>query len=144
MVFTPPIRASVDALCRDETGQILRDPRKNCLKTRREFLTRPSKLTRSHSRASIQLSTCRKASYVAPVLRARICSHAISRIRVIIIIIFFLFFSKPAISMLERVDRLILSRSISRVGGGVHSHRAIVSFFFLVSTVDRGALNGRQ
>ena len=143
MVFTPPIRASVDALCRDETGQISRDPRKNCLKTRREFLTRPSKLTKSHSRASIQLSICRKASYVAPVLRARICSHAISRIPVIIII-FFLFFSKPAISMLERVDRLILSRSISTVGGGVHGHKAIVSFFFLVSTVDRGALNGRQ
>ena len=72
------IRASVDALCRDETGQISRDPRKNCLKTRRECLTRPSKLTKSHSRASIQLSTCRKASYVAPVLCARILSHAIS------------------------------------------------------------------
>ena len=81
------IRASLDALCRDETGQISRDPRKNSLKTRREFPTRPSKLTKSHSRASIQLSTCRKASYVAPVLRARIRSHAISRIHVIIIII---------------------------------------------------------
>ena len=29
------IRASVDALCRDGTGQISRDPRKNGLKTRR-------------------------------------------------------------------------------------------------------------
>ena len=138
------IRASVDALCRDETGQISRDPRKNCLKTQRELLTRPLKLTKSHSRASIQLSTCPKASYVAPVLRKRIRSHAISRIRVIIIIIFFLFFSKPAISILERGDGLILSRSISRVGGGVHGHKAIVSFFFLVSRVDRGALHGRQ
>ena len=81
------IRASVDALCRDGTGQISRDPRKNCLKTRRECLTRPSKLTKSHSRASIQLSTCRKASYVAPMLCARIRSHAISQILVIIIII---------------------------------------------------------
>ena len=138
------IRASVDALCRDGTGQISRDPCKNCLKTRRECLTRPSKLTKSHSRASIQLSICRKASYVAPVLCARIRSHAISQILVIIIIIFFLFFSKPAISMLERVDRLILSRSVSRVGGGVHGHKAIVSFLFLVSTVDHGALHGRQ
>ena len=137
------IRASVDALCRDGTGQISRDPHKNCLKTRRECLTRPSKLAKSHSRASIQLSTCRKASYVAPVLCARIRSHAISQI-LVIITIFFLFFSKPAISMLERVDRLILSRSVSRVGGGVHGHRAIVSFLFLVSTVDHGALQGSQ
>ena len=128
------IRASVDALCRDGTGQISSDPRKNCLKTRRECLTRPSKLTKTHSRASIQLSTCRKASYMAPILCARICSHAISRI-LVIIIIFFLFFSKPAISMLERVDRLILLRSVSRVGGSVHGHKAIVSFLFLVSTV---------
>ena len=28
------IRASVDALCRDGTGQISCDPRNNCLKTR--------------------------------------------------------------------------------------------------------------
>ena len=90
------IRASVDALCsRDETGQISRDLRKNCLKIRRECVTRPLKLTKSHSRASIQLSTCRKASYVVPVLCARIRSHAISRIRVIIIIFFLFFFSKP-------------------------------------------------
>ena len=78
ILYPAPIRASVDALCRDETGQISRDPRKNCLKTLRECLTRPSKLTKSHSRASIQLSTCRKASYVAPVLCARIRSHVIS------------------------------------------------------------------
>ena len=116
----------------------------NSLKTRRECLARPSKLTKSHSRASIQLSTCRKASYVAPVLCARIRSHAISRIRVIIIIFFLFFFSKPAISMQERVDRLILWRSVSRVGGGVHGHKAIVSFSFLVSTVDHGAPQGRQ
>ena len=45
--------------------------------------------------------------------------------------------------MLERVDRLILSRSVSRVGGGVHGHK-IVYFLFLVSTVDRGALHGSE
>ena len=44
----------------------------------------------------------------------------------VIIVIFFLLFSKPAISMQERVDRLILSLSVSRVGGGVHDHQAIV------------------
>ena len=101
------IRASVDALFRDNAGQISRDPRKNCLKTQWERLPRLSKQTRSHSRAGIQLSTCRKALYAPPVLCARIRSHAISRIRVIIIIIILIFFSKPAISMLERVDRLI-------------------------------------
>ena len=74
------IRASVDALCRDDTGQISRDPRKNCLKTRRERLPNPSKQTKSHSRVGIQLSTCRKTLYVAPVLCVSIRSHAISRI----------------------------------------------------------------
>ena len=34
------------------------DPRKNCLKTRRQRQPRSSKLTQSHLRASIQLSTC--------------------------------------------------------------------------------------
>ena len=74
------IRASVDALCRDETGQISRDPHKNCLKTRRERLPSPSKQTKSHSWAGIQLSTCRNALYAPPVLCARIRSRAISRI----------------------------------------------------------------
>ena len=46
--------------------------------------------------------------------------------------------------MLERVDGLILSRSGSRVGGGVHGHKAIVPFLFLVSTLDRGALRSSQ
>ena len=37
------IRASVDALCRDETSQISRDPRTKLLLTRRENLARPYK-----------------------------------------------------------------------------------------------------
>ena len=47
------IRASVDALCRDGTGQISRDPRTKRFKTRRERLAMPSKCTTSHSRAHI-------------------------------------------------------------------------------------------
>ena len=35
-----PIRASVDALCRDEQGQILCDPRTKRLLTRREIVVR--------------------------------------------------------------------------------------------------------
>ena len=37
------IRASVDALCRDDASEISRDPRTNRLQTRRESLARPSK-----------------------------------------------------------------------------------------------------
>ena len=39
------IRASVDALCRDGTSEISRDPRTKRLLTRRESLARPSKHT---------------------------------------------------------------------------------------------------
>ena len=46
--------------------------------------------------------------------------------------------------MLEQIDGLIPSLNVSRVGGGVHGHKAIISFLFLVSTVDRGALRGKQ
>ena len=42
-VFQRTIRASVDALCRDEAGQISRDPRTKRLITRRESLAKPSK-----------------------------------------------------------------------------------------------------
>ena len=136
------IRASVNALCRDDAGQISRDPRKNSLKTRRERLTYPTKLTKSHSPASIQLSPCRKSSYAPPELRTRIRSHVISRNASSSL--YFFFCSKPTISMLEQVDGLILSLNVSRVGGGVHGHKAIISFLFLVSTVDRGALRGKQ
>ena len=37
------IRASVDALCRDEQGQISRDPRTKRFLTQRESLAKPSK-----------------------------------------------------------------------------------------------------
>ena len=39
------IRASVDALCRDGTSEISRDPRTKRLQTRRESLAMPSKHT---------------------------------------------------------------------------------------------------
>ena len=35
------IRASVDALCRDDPSEISRDTRTKCLQTRRESLARP-------------------------------------------------------------------------------------------------------
>ena len=42
------IRASVDALCRDGTSEISRDPRTKCLQTRRKSLARPSKHTNNN------------------------------------------------------------------------------------------------
>ena len=91
--------------------------------------SRPSKLTKSHSWASIQLSTCIKTSYAPLVLCTTIHSHTISQIRIIIIILLFFlfFFSEPAISILEQVDGLILSQRISRVG----SHINLLSCIFL-------------
>ena len=163
------IRASVDALCRDNAGQISRDPRKNGLKTWRERLARPSKLTPKVTHGPISsyiIFTCRKASYAPPVLCGSIRSHAISQISchyhyhnyycsssvnltgqyLVIRVpksivrasntprenpllrdITISFFSKPAIFTLERVDALILTLNVSRVGGGVYSHQAIFS-----------------
>ena len=42
------IRASVDALCRDGTSEISRDPRTKRLQSRRESLARPSKHTNNN------------------------------------------------------------------------------------------------
>ena len=42
------IRTSVDALCRDDTSEISRDPRTKRLQTRRESLARPSKHTNNN------------------------------------------------------------------------------------------------
>ena len=44
----PYIRASVDALCRDGTSEISRDPRTKRLQTRRESLAMPSKHTNNN------------------------------------------------------------------------------------------------
>ena len=42
------IRASVDALCRDDTSEISRDPGTKRLQTRRESLARPSEHTNNN------------------------------------------------------------------------------------------------
>ena len=47
----------------------------------------------------------------------------------------FFFFSKPALSILERVDAVIFVLNVSRVGGGVHGPQAIFSFWLHVSTL---------
>ena len=47
-IFGYVIRASVDALCRDGTSEISRDPRTKRLRTRRESLARPSKHTNNN------------------------------------------------------------------------------------------------
>ena len=62
----------------------------------------------------------------------------------IIILLFFIFFSKPAISKQEKVHALIFSLNASTVDGGVTSHQAIVSLLSRASAVDRGALPGEH
>ena len=119
------IGVSVYALCRDDAGQISRDVCKNCLKTCQERLTGLSKLTKSHSQASVQLSSCWSVLYALSVLCTRICSHVLSRICVIL---FLLFFSKPTIFMLERIDRLIFSLSVSRVHCCILTDQNVVWF----------------
>ena len=73
------IRASVDALCRDGTGQISRDPRTKASKTRRERLAMPSKYSKDHPRAHINLYICFKVPYVPANLTTEIHSYAISQ-----------------------------------------------------------------
>ena len=72
------IRASVDALCRDETDQNSRDPHTKSILTRRERL---AILRNAPAVAHGFISSCTYAviphTYLG-VLHARICSHAIS------------------------------------------------------------------
>ena len=71
--------ASVDALYRDGTSEISRDPRTKRLKTRWEWLPIPSKHTSNSLRAHIYLYMFPKTSYAPSVVHARIRSYAISR-----------------------------------------------------------------
>ena len=56
------------------------------------------------------------------------------------VIIFFVFFFKPAISLPVPVQALIFSLKVSNFARGVHGHQAIVYFLPQVTTVDHGAL----
>ena len=119
------IRASVDALYRDGAGQISRDPGTKRYQTRRECLPRASKTNRRsltgqylaiHFPKSIVLaSNTRRENRLIHDFTIRVIFFFI-----IFFIIFFFCFIKPAISILERVDALIFSLKVSRVGGGVH------------------------
>ena len=104
---------------------------KNVL-TRPESFATPSKHTSNNFWTHFQPYISPARSYLPSGLRARIRKHGVSRFSVIIFIISF-FFSKPAISILERVDRLIFLLNVSRVGGGVHGPQAIVSFWLHIS-----------
>ena len=109
------IRASVDALCRDGTSEISRDPRTKRLETRLERLVRFSKHTSNISEISslvihklslahtcLQFST-RESAYT----RFHDFRVIIFFIIIIIIIIIIIFFSKPAISLPEQASALI-------------------------------------
>ena len=136
------IRASVDALCRDETDQISRDPHTKSILTRRERL---ASLRNAPAVAHGFISSCTYAVIPHTYLQFSTREFAHTRFldfRVIIIILFFIFFRKPAISKQEQVYALIFPLNASTVDGGVTSHQAIVSVLSHAAAVDRGALPG--
>ena len=94
------------------------------LLTRPESFAKPSKHTSNSFWTHFQPYITPARSYLPSGLCARIRQHGVSRISVIISY----FFSKPTISILERVDRLISLLNVSRVGGGMHGPQAIASF----------------
>ena len=99
--FMLSIRASVDTLCRDETDQISRDPHTKSILTRRERLVI---LRNAPAVAHGFISSCTYA--VIPHMYLEFSTQEFAHTRflnfcVIIIILFFIFFSKPAISKQE-------------------------------------------
>ena len=135
------IRASVDALCRDGTSEISRDPRTKHLQTQRESLARPSKHTNNNLLDSY-LAVHKPSSFLPasslPRENPLTCDfHNFHVIFIIIIIIIFL--SKPAIPLLEPAEAMIFSPNISSVDGGVHGREAIVLGSLCITTVDHGA-----
>ena len=131
--YTHYIRASVDALYRDGTSEISHDPRTKLLKTRWEWLPRPSK----HTNGPI---SCSQRPHTHLPFSTRDFAHTRLHDFLVIINIFFFFFFNPAISLPEPVEALIFSLYVSNFARGVHGHQAIVSFLPLVTTVDHGAL----
>ena len=130
------IRASVDALCRDEQGQISHDPLTKRLLTQRESLAKPSKQAINSAFAHLQLYICLASSYLPSVLHTRKRSNANSRISChrhhhnILL-------SLVQTPLLEQVKVIIFLPSVSRVARGVHGHQAIVFLHLHISTVDR-------
>ena len=60
------------------------------------------------------------------------------------VIFFFIFFSKQAISILERVYMLIFLLNVSRLGGDVHGPKRSFLSGSRSLRIHRGALHGRQ
>ena len=144
-LFRLHIRASVDALCRDGTSEISRDPRTKRLQTRRESLARPSKYTNNNLLDSY-LAVHKPSSFLpaSSLPRENPLTRDFHNFRVIIfiiilIIIIIIIISKPAISLLEPGEALIFSPNISSVDGGVHGREAIVLGSLCITTVDHGA-----
>ena len=125
------IRASVDALCRDEQGQISRDPRTKRLLTRRESLAKPSEHASNSAFANISLYICLTSSYLPSVLHTRKRSNANLRISC------HHNSSPSAISLPEQVQVIIFPPIVSRVARGVHGHQAFVFLQLHNSTVYR-------
>ena len=117
-------------------GQISRNLRTKRYQTRQECLAKASKPTVSHSWAAIHIPKSIICASDTP--RENRLMHDF----MICVILFFFFFSEPAISILEQVDALIFSLKVSRVGGDVHGQQAIFSLLLLVCTVNLWELTG--
>ena len=133
------IRASVDALCRDGTSEISRDPLTKRLQTRRESLARPSKHTNNNLLDSY-LAVHKPSSFLpaSSLPRKNPLTRDFHNFRVIILIIIIII-SKPAISLLEPAEAIIFSPNISSVDGGVHGREAIVLGSLCITMVGHGA-----
>ena len=117
--------------------QISSDPYAKHLRTWPKHLACPSKRIRSHKPISSYLygqKYCTLLQY-----SARESAH-IYDFRVIILFFLF-FFSKPAISMAERVDVLNFLINVSKVDRGVHSHQAIAPLLLHIYRVDHQVLH---
>ena len=108
---------SVGRRSMDGAGQISRDPRTKRHQTRRKWLGQGFKTNRM-SLTGQYLAIHIPKSIVRTSNTSR--DNRDFTIR-------FIFFNKPAISMLERVDALIFSLKVSRVGGGVQGQQAVFS-----------------
>ena len=127
------IRASVDALYRDGTGQISRDPHRKRLKSRREWLAKLKKSLLivygpiSSYTCAQTLNTCYQFS-TEEFGHTRFSYFRIIIIIIIIILIIFFFFFRPDIYLLTGTScSHDFSLNVSRFHRGVHGIKR--SFF---------------
>ena len=129
------IRASVDALCRDGTDEILRDPRRKRLNPRRESLAKPLKLPSNCCLAHLSYRSAQQVHTYCQFSTRENGQTRFHEFRVIIIIIILLVQTRY---LLTGTNRSALN--VSTEDGGVHGHPAFVFYMLYVTTAFRRAL----